>query len=166
MVEPLNKQPPDENGWPKFGRDLMDREHAVYVIATTLDALKLGNWTHTLVTWLGNYDGLETILPEEHDPLICVRSLLGQYMLRKVEIGRIAVDLCSQPFLRHRAAWVDVQGQTRRNWHPLKQPWLEFIDQHEPGEELRVWEGENAFPDPEELRLYLLGGYVRQNGLR
>lgn len=164
MAEPRPEQRIDL--WPSCGRELMDRDHAIYTIATTLDALALGNWTHTLVLWLGQYDGLEQHLPPEHDPLLCVRQLLSQYTLRKVEVGRITVDLCEQPFLRLRAAWVDDKASTRRDWLPLRQAWLDFIDHAEPGEQLRVWESDQPFPSPEELRMHLLSGYVKQNGIR
>jgi hypothetical protein len=152
---------------PAHGRDLMDRAHAVYAITRSLDALGFGNWTHTLMTWLGNYDGLEARIPPADDPVIAVRDLLAGYMtMRKVDIGQIAVDLGQLEFLHHRAAWVNDQKSTRRNWMPLQQPWLDFVTVGEADDDLRIWWSEYAWPPGEQLRRHLLAGYVRMNGLR
>lgn len=152
---------------PSPGRDLMDRTHAVYAIARSLDTLGFGNWTHTLLLWLGNYDGLEERIPPTDDPVIAVRDLLTSYMtMRKVEIGQIAVDLGNLDFVHHRAAWIDERKGVRRNWMPLQQPWLDFVAQGEAGEDLRIWWSEQAWPPGEQLRRHLLTGYVRMNGLR
>lgn len=156
--------------WPSQGRDVTDREHAVYSIVRHLDLLKLAGWSHTLLLWLANYDGFEVYMPDEDDPVKRVKELLGKYVTqgKTPEMGRIAVDLCAMPFLMHRAAWVteSVDRRARRDWMPLSQPWLEFVETRAPGEELHVWTSTNPFPPLEMLRHHLLKGYVLQNGLR
>jgi hypothetical protein len=152
---------------PDQARDLMDRAHAVYAITRSLDGLRLGNWTHPLISWLGNYDGLEGHIPPEDDPVINVRDLLARYLTQgRIEIGLIAVDLSTMRFLHHRAAWIDERKGQRRNWMPLQQPWLDFVTHGEVGDDLRLWQSEKPWPPSEQVRHHLLAGYVRQNGLR
>lgn len=167
---PLPLTPQTDAAWPSQGRDVTDRQHAVYSIVRHLDLLKLAGWSHTLLLWLANYDGFEPYMPDEDDPVLIVRTLLGQYVTRgkTPEMGRIAVDLCAMPFLLHRAAWVAESSdrKSRRDWMPLTQPWLEFVAACGPGEELHVWTATEPFPPPDVLRMHLLRGYVLQNGLR
>jgi len=152
---------------PQWDRDLMDRAHAVYAITRSLDGLGFGNWTHTLLSWLGNYDGLETRIPPADDPVLVVRDLLAGYLTKpKIDIGQIAVDLGKLAFLHHRAAWVNDQKGARRNWMPLQQPWLDFVTDGEAGDDLQVWYSEDPWPPAEQTRRHLLAGYVRMNGLR
>jgi hypothetical protein len=165
MAQP---DPAQAQGWPRFGRDIMDRAHALYIIANCLEALSLGSWTHTLVRWLGQYDGLEEHLPQDHDPLLSVRDMLSRHLTsgQRPEIGRIAQELCAMPWLYYRAAWLNTAQQLRRDWRPLEQPWLEFAKAEEGEDHMHFWQASDPYPSADELRRHLLAGYVRNNGLR
>jgi hypothetical protein len=172
MAQTPHMKASEDAAWPSQECDVTDQRHALYAMVRLLDLLKLSGWSHTLLLWLANYDGFEAYIPDEDDPVVRLRTLLGDYVTRgkAPEMGRIAVDLCDvqrMPFLLHRAAWVnDTQEQrTRRNWMPLQQPWLEFVAARDPGEDLHVWAACEPFPPPDVLRLHLLRGYVLQNRL-
>lgn len=156
---------PEEETYPRYGRDMADRGHAVFMIVGYLDGLRLSNWTHTLLTWLRHYDGLQYHLHEHDDPMVSVRQLLARYTMggRPVTANRFAEDLCGLNFLKYRAAWE--RAGARRCWMPLEQPWLEFVDQGEDGEELLGWYSPEAWPPSDQVRLHLLGRFVRRNGV-
>ena len=164
----MNLRPLRENMPPtQPARNLMDRAHAVYAITRSLDRLGMSTWTHTMLSWLGHYDGLETRIPAGDDPVLKVRDLLACYMTQpKVAIGQLAVDLSQMEFLHHRAAWINDRARQRRHWMPLGHPWLDFIAHGEVDEELRIWWSEHPWPSSEEVRRHLLASYDRMNGLR
>lgn len=155
-----------DSGWPSHGRDLTDRQHAVFAIVAHLESLGMSGWTHTLLSWLAHYDGFEDQMPDGDDPVVCLRELLARYIAQggAPEVTRVALDLCSMPFLFHRAAWIrETPTQTtRRDWMPLSRAWLDFVKDQSPGEELRVWTASVAYPPADDVRDYLLQRYAAQ----
>jgi len=166
---------PEDEVYPAYGRDMADRGHAIFMIVGYLEALGMSAWTHTLLTWLRNYDGLQAHLHDSHDPMVSVRQLLARYtMVNRVEspitAARFAADLSTLDFLRYRAAWSttpfgSLEPGPRRCWMPLEQPWLEFVTQGEPGEELIACYSPEPWPPSEQVRLHLLSRFVRRNGV-
>jgi hypothetical protein len=166
---------PEDEVYPAYGRDMADRGHAVFMIVGYLEALGMSAWTHTLLTWLRNYDGLQYHLHEHDDPMVSVRQLLARYtMANRVETpitaARFASDLCELNFLKYRAAWSSTpfgspDNGTRRCWMPLEQPWLDFVKQGEAGEELICSYSAEPWPPSEQLRVHLLSRFVLRNGV-
>ncbi|HET9645631.1 MAG TPA: hypothetical protein VFP68_20270 [Burkholderiaceae bacterium] len=149
-------------------RDVMDRMHAPFAITRALDVLGLSAWTHTLLGWLGNYDGFERQLPSRLDPLLAVRDILAGYVMSSapVKTGSIVVDICALEVLHRRAAWVNQAKRRTRTWMPLHEPWFDFVTQGEADEDLRVWWSSQPWPSEDLLRRYLLSGYLRMDSLR
>lgn len=139
--------------------------HAAYAIARALELLGMKQWTHTVLMWLGNYDGFEQHIPPADDPVVAVRDLLIGYLTRptKVDVGQIHVDICQLAVLHHRAAWINERTKRHRNWMPLRDAWLDFVSHGEDDEQLRVWWSETEWPPKEQVRRHLLEGYVRMN---
>jgi hypothetical protein len=166
---------PEDEVYPAYGRDMADRGHAVFMIVGYLEALGMSAWTHTLLTWLRNYDGLQWHLHEHDDPMVSGRQLLARYtMVNRVEspitAARFAADLSMLNFLRYRAAWSttpfgSLEPGPRRCWMPLEQPWLEFVTQGESGEHMIACYSPEPWPPSEQVRLHLLSRFVLRNGV-
>jgi hypothetical protein len=128
--------------WPHWGRDTMDHAHAVFCIARQLALLDLRDWTPTMVHWLGMYDGLEMHLPPEEDPFAAVLQVLTNFVMfshgstfnalqrnqRRATIVTVLLDL---PFMCWRASWGDQRMNKQRDWKPLEQSWMSFIESGE-----------------------------------
>lgn len=149
--------------WPYLGRDALDHGHAIFAIAEHLRSLGLQTWTERLVQWLARYDGFECYVEEDaHDPILSVRDLIMQCVLRQgseraeaiapssdagrehrlVALKHSIVDgILALDFLRYRAFWGPdpVPRRNSRHWQPLKQSWLAFIESRRAGELLWVW---------------------------
>lgn len=152
-------------------RDFMDRAHAPYAIARSLQSMGFSNWTHTMMLWLGNYDGFEENVPESDDPLLGLRQILAGYCLRKgqhrsIQLGQVAVDICKLPITHWNAAWAKPDGTLGERWDPINVAWLEFLTQGDEGDHLRVWKSAEPGVLSDQLRHHLVASYVRQNGLR
>lgn len=158
-----------DNGKPN--RDFLDREHAPYAIARYLQAMGFANWTHTMLLWLGNYDGFEAHIPQADDPLIGLRQLLAGYCVKKgrqtnIQLGQVAVDICKLPVVHWHASWFGRDGRELPPWDPINVAWLDFVTQGGEGDVLRVWKTPEPSINIDQLRHHLVASYVRQNGLR
>ena len=154
--------------WPHWGRDTMDHGHAIFCIARQLSLLDLRDWTPTIVHWLGMYDGLEMHLPPEDDPFGAVLKVLVDFVVnvrnvstttlqRTQRKAAIVNDLLDQQFIFWRANWSDRRTKIPREWHPLKQSWMAFIESGETAEELWFHKTE-SWPNPclHDLQRFLL----------
>lgn len=164
----LPKHNPMQNEFPEPERELTDRSHALFVIVRSMQMLGFGTWTHIVLSWLGNYDGLETRIAAQDDPVLSVRELFLSYTTShwKIDESTILVDLCQLNFVRQRAAWIDESRNIKRHWLPLEQPWLDFSTQGRPGEALKIWSCERSWLSVEQIRCYLVAKFIRLNGLR
>lgn len=157
---------PEDEVYPAYGRDMADRGHAIFMIVGYLEGLDRSDWTHTLLTWLRNYDGLQFHLHEQDDPMVSVRQLLAGYTIvgrgaSPVTAARFAADLSKLNFLYYRAAWSttpwgSLKPGPRRCWMPLEQPWLDFVTQGEPGEGMISSYSPEPWPPCEQVRMHLL----------
>lgn len=156
--------------FPNFGRDALDRGHAIYSIIEHLNTLGLKDWVPQFTHWLSQYDGLEMYAEDEEDPALCVRQVLAAYCARDSDSReqggalktKIVADILELNFVRYRAHWgVDlVPDEQSRKWEPLKMSWFEFLQQGDPEhptEALHIWISDK-FPRPtfDELREHLL----------
>ena len=161
-----------EREFPHFGRDALDRNHALYSIIEHLSALGLTDWVPHLCAWLAQYDGLELYAEEEEDPHLCVRQILldlRQRMGSRDEAppaehlkAQIVDNILRLDFVRYRAHWgVDlVADQNSRIWQPLRQSWFSFLQEghlDHPQESLHIWIADrHPRPSFAQLRAYLL----------
>ncbi|QIL80318.1 hypothetical protein G7047_10685 [Diaphorobacter sp. HDW4A] len=157
--------------FPHFGRDALDRNHALYIIIEHLNALGLRDWVPRLTSWLAQYDGLELYAEEEEDQHVCMRQLLLRHRTR---IGsppnesaeqtrcKIVEDIMRLEFVRYRAHWGKdlVADAHSRLWNPLEQSWFNFLQDgnpDDPREGLHIWiMGTLPRTKQEELRAFLL----------
>ncbi len=158
-----------ERGYPQFGRDEMDRVHAIFVIARALAQLGLNDWLAQVMHWLGNYDGLETMLEDWEDPVIGVRKVLLDHITKQESSvleptsdpcemrpgalnsmalkQAIVADCLKLDFVSYCASWdAGVPPRARRVWVPLRQSWMEFRESREGEEHKSVWYSESAQP--------------------
>lgn len=159
----------DENhstDWPKFGRDVLDTQHVPFAIAGHLAELGLETWTHHLLTFLSRYDGLESRIEHPQDvPLVAVRDLLAEFtMYRQVVVDKgrlkqsIAQRISRLAFVYCRVMWVNPKTQEYRNWNPLREKWLDFVDDNKTlTNELRTWSAPKPNPPPMAIECYLMG---------
>lgn len=125
------------------------RIQAVVTIGHFLEGLGEPGWRSVLFSWLARYDGLETYLYVEDDPLISVRNLLAHYVeiLKPAEPGQLAADLSGLPFCRYRA-----KRRDGKKWEPLSETFTAFCE----GVTVEVWESEGPYPRREVLQNWLL----------
>jgi hypothetical protein len=159
----------DENNstdWPKFGRDVLDSQHIPFAIAGHLAELGLETWTHHLLTFLSRYDGLESRIEHPQDvPLVAVRDLLAEFtMYRQVVVDKtrlkqsIAQRISRLLFVYYRVSWVNPRTQEYRYWNPLREKWLDFVDDNKTlTSELRTWSAHRPNPPPMAIECYLMG---------
>ncbi|QIL74192.1 hypothetical protein G7048_27335 (plasmid) [Diaphorobacter sp. HDW4B] len=170
VLESQFKSRQPETEFPHFGRDALDRNHAVFSIIEHLNALHLNDWAPHLLGWLSHYDGLE--LYAEDDPHVCVRQVLFHLRVRirsrqelpSQQIKEMIVDrILDSNFVYYRAHWgIDlVADENSRVWRPLEQSWFNFLqegDPHAPLEALHIWmTDKHPKPTMTELRGHLLG---------
>jgi len=53
-----------------LARDTLDRQRAIFTITDTLNQLSKVSRISTLLRWLGRFDGLESHLEQDQDPLL------------------------------------------------------------------------------------------------
>jgi hypothetical protein len=134
------------DNYPYCGRFVDDHAHAPFVIARSLVQLGLGEWTSTLLNWLGRFDGVEEHLGEGFeqpdyrlDPVMCVRDVLLSHLVRyppldasacltpeqrRERIEAIVSELLKLEFVGAKANW---RGK-ERPWNSLGEDWLLFIE--------------------------------------
>ncbi len=159
----------DENhstDWPKFGRDVLDSQHIPFAIAGHLAELGLETWTHHLLTFLSRYDGLESRIEHPQDvPLVAVRDLLAEFTMYRqavVDINRLKQSIAQRisrlAFVYYRVSWVNPRTQEYRYWNPLREKWLDFVDDNKTlTSELRTWSAHRPNPPPMAIECYLMG---------
>ncbi len=164
-----HEAPRPDPDYPQLGRDEMDHAHAVFSIARSLDQLGLSAWLPTLIQWLGQYDGLETMLEDQYDPAICVRQVMLQHVVQHaMESPRagdaadasalkraIVRDLLQLDFVCYCAYFGEPQ-KPRLIWRPLEPSWLRFREGREGEEQLCGWYSENVQPYLNQLSTFLL----------
>ena len=135
-------------------RRMSDKQHAVFAIARSLEALKLHTWTHVLLTWLGQYDGLECYMEDEDNPSFRVRDLLARYVATGTRVfpKTIAADFSRLPFLHYQAKLTNGV-----DWESLKIPFIEFAQTGN----VEVWRSSTPYPEPAMTQAYLLSAFVR-----
>lgn len=151
-IESQLAQPMPDPAFPHFGRDALDRNHAVYSIIEHLATLGLSDWVPHLTQWLAHYDGLEMYAEDEEDPQLCVRQILQNHCDSLKQKGegtsnnlvsaedaqalkaRIVGDILNLNFVRYRAHWGRdlVPDAASRQWDPLKMSWFDFLKQGDP----------------------------------
>jgi hypothetical protein len=133
--------------WPHFGRDALDRQHAVFSIVAHLKTLGLAGWTAHVLSWLARFDGIEPHIPREHEPLASVRQILYGFVLSGRHIsdtggGRLKEDVTSAlvnaEFVKYVAYWLPGPDTAAASdelapaasglhlWTPLHQSWLSY----------------------------------------
>lgn len=134
-------------------RQTSDRQHAVFAIVRFLEALKLQGWTHVVMRWLGQYDGLECYMEPDAAPALQVRDLLACYVASGARVfpKTIATDLSRLPFLHYQAQRME------EDWNPLDTPFIEFAQTGA----IEVWRSSTPHPDPEVTQAWLLTAFVR-----
>lgn len=128
--------------------DLVDRKpedshHAVFQLPKELAVLGLGDWVSRLMQFLSHYDGIERLMdPRESEPVIFTRQVVlaeilqlnggGEVFDSQAIKRRIAKALSEAAFTGVGAYW---RLETQRDdlpkripWNPLKQKWLDFLD--------------------------------------
>lgn len=133
--------------WPHFGRDALDRQHAVFTIVAHLKSLGLASWSAHLLSWLARFDGIEPHIPCEHEPLTSVRQILYSFVVAGRHIsdtggGHLKEDVTSAlvnaEFVKYVAYWLpgpDIDSASDElppaapglnMWTPLHQSWLSY----------------------------------------
>lgn len=164
--------------WPHLGRDELDQGHSVFVISEQLRRLGLADWTSRVLQWLARYDGLERHSDDGHNPTVAVRDrlifLAGTHELLVQQQAELSCwqemplaqrkafvtdHLLQLDFVSYRAFWGNdlVPNKQTRHWHPLKQIWLSFLEEGQPGEMLSVWHSPRGpLPSLHAVEEYLL----------
>lgn len=144
---------------PYLGRDPMDRTCAIFTILEALLQLGLGAKAVRLLRWLGRFEGLEKHLEEDLDPVLCIRQIVLQHVAERPlcapatedareRTWRSIVDaILAQHFIHTCSDWSGPDLRPRVLWNPLNQPFLEFLDEGRPGEDMATWSPEHGNPE-------------------
>ncbi len=146
------KQHRAKTDFPHLGRDLMDRQQAIFTITESLICLGHEGRTSALLRWLGRFDGLEMHLEEDEDPVLCVRQLLLQHVGNQPTNTKhrtwewLISSILRLHFVQTHSCW-GTETKSRIKWDPLAQTWMEFLEEGMEGETLSTWMPGAGNPD-------------------
>lgn len=131
------------------------RGQGVIAIGDCLQRLGEPGWRGALLHWLGQYEGLETYMDPEEDPVLAVADLLRAYVEegQRLEPQAFSAELADLHFCYYRAR----RDRDRKKWEPLVETFAGFSE----GLLVTVWQGLAPYPSRDLIQSCLLVRFCR-----